>query len=128
LLKEINNENGKTAKSLSGLVALAGLWEVLSPFILGYSATLAALWNAIIAGVVLIILGVWTALNEEPGLDKTLEWVNAVVGVWLVVSPFALGYSAVAAAVWNDIIVGAVVIVLAAWAATLLGKQMIPQS
>jgi hypothetical protein len=117
----------KTAKSLSGLVALAGLWEVLSPFILGYSATMVAMWNAIIAGVVLIILGVWTALNEEPGIDKTLDRVNLGVGVWLVVSPFVLGYAAVAAALWNDLIIGAVVIVLAAWAASVLDKEMVPQ-
>ena len=118
----------KTAKSLSWLVALAGLWEVLAPFILGYSVTPTALWNAIIAGVVLIILGVWTALNEDTGAHKTLDWVNIGVGMWLIVSPFILDYTAVAAALWNDIIVGAVVIVLAAWAATVLGKQMTPQS
>jgi hypothetical protein len=57
-------------------MALAGLWEVLLPFILEYSATAVAMWNAIIAGVVLIVLEVWTALNEEPGTDKTLDWVN----------------------------------------------------
>jgi hypothetical protein len=71
----------KTAKSLSGLVALASLWEVLAPFILGYSATPAALWNALIAGVVLIVLGVWTARNEEPGTDQILDWVKVAVGV-----------------------------------------------
>jgi hypothetical protein len=117
----------KTTKSLNWLVALAGLWEVLAPFILGYSATPAALWNAIIAGVVLIVLGVWAGLNEDTGTDKTVGLVNAAVGVWLVVSPFILGYAAVVAALWNDIIIGAVVIVLAAWAASMLDKEMTPQ-
>jgi SPW repeat-containing protein len=117
----------KTAKSLSWLVALAGLWEVLAPFILGYSAPMVAMWNAIITGVVLIVLGVWTALNEELGPDKILDRVNVGVGVWLVVSPFVLGYAAVAAALWNDLIIGAVVIVLAAWAASVLDKEMTPQ-
>ncbi len=118
----------KTAKSLSWLVAVAGLWEVLAPFILGYSLTTVAMWNAIIAGVVLIALAVWAALSDNVGTDKTLDWVNAVVGIWLIVSPFALGYSAVLAALWNDIIVGAVVLVLAAWAANVVGKQIAPQS
>jgi hypothetical protein len=112
----------KTAKSLSWLVAVAGLWEVLSPFILGYSATTVAMWNAIIAGVVLIVLAAWAALSEEVRFDRNLEWINAVVGVWLILSPFALNYSAVVAAMWNDIIVGVVVIVLAAWAATTFGR------
>jgi hypothetical protein len=117
----------KTAKSFSWLVALAGLWEVLAPFILGYSATMLALWNAIIAGAILIVLGVWIALNEDPGPDRTLDRVNVGVGVWLVVSPFILGYTTVVAALWNDIIIGAVVIVLAAWTASMLDKEMTPQ-
>lgn len=112
----------KTAKSLSWLVAVAGLWEIVSPYILAYSTTTVAMWNAYIAGVVLIILAVWAALSEQTRLDRNLEWINAVVGVWLILSPFALNYSAVVAALWNNIIVGVVVIVLAAWAATTFGR------
>ena len=51
-----------------------------------------------------------------------LEWINAVVGVWLILAPFILGYTAIVAALWNDIIVGVVVIVLATWAATAFGR------
>jgi hypothetical protein len=42
--------------------------------------------------------------------------------VWLILAPFTLGYSAIVAALWNDIIVGVVVIVLATWAATAFGR------
>lgn len=115
----------KTAKSIKNwLVAIVGLWEVLAPPILGYTATPAAAGNAIIVGVTLIILAVMDDLMENAGTDKTLDWVNGVVGVWLVMSPFALGYSTVTAALWNDIIVGAVVIVLASWAAAAVDKQI----
>ena len=112
----------RTAKSLTWLVAVAGLWEVLAPFILGYSATTVAMWNAIVIGAVLIILSVWAALTEQVSLDRNLGWISVVAGVWLVLAPFALNYSAVVAAMWNDIIVGVVVIVLAAWAATTFGR------
>lgn len=40
---------------------------------------------------------------------------NIVLGAWLVISPFILGYSGNGAALWNDIIFG-VVILLLAWA------------
>jgi len=40
---------------------------------------------------------------------------NIVLGAWLVISPFILGYSGNSAALWNDIIFG-VVILLLAWA------------
>jgi hypothetical protein len=104
------------------LVAVVGLWEVLSPYLLNYSATTVATWNALVAGVVLIVLGAWAALSEEVRFDRNLEWINLVVGVWLVLSPFTLNYSGVVMALWNSIIVGVVVIVLAAWAATTFGR------
>lgn len=112
----------KTAKSLSWLVAVAGLWEILAPFILGFSAATVAMWNAIVIGVVLIVLAVWAALSENVTADRTLDWINAVVGVWLFVSPFILGYSAVGVALWNSLIIGVVVIVLAVWAATMYSR------
>lgn len=112
-----------TAKTLSCLIALAGLWEVLAPFFLGYSATTVAMWNAVIVGVVLIALAAIATFREDVTVDKTTDWINAVLGLWLILAPFALDYSAVVVAMWNDIIVGFVVIVLAVWAASIFGKQ-----
>lgn len=114
----------KTANWLNWLVAVAGLWELLSPFVLGYSALTVTMWNAVIIGVVLIALGVWAALYKEAKTDRTLDWINAVLGVWLVVSPFALDYSATVMAMWNSIIVGLVVLVLAGWAAFAVSKEV----
>ncbi|HFB52206.1 MAG TPA: hypothetical protein ENJ48_00805 [Anaerolineae bacterium] len=113
----------KTAKTLSWIVALFGLWEVIAPFLLGYSAVGAALWDAIIIGVVLIVLAGWAALVNQEGTIKSLNWINAVLGLWLIIAPFILAYSGTAAAMWNDIIVGVVVAVLAAWAALSLGSS-----
>jgi hypothetical protein len=117
----------RTANSLSWLVTLAGLWELVSPFIMGYSAITVAMWNAVIVGVVLILLAGWAALSQEVSTDRTLDWINAILGFWLVVSPFVLGYSASMVALWNSAIVGIVVIVLAGWAATLFGRSAAPQ-
>lgn len=118
----------KTANWLNWLVAVAGLWELLSPFILGYSGLTVAMWNAIIVGLALIALGAWAALYREARTDRTLDWINAVLGVWLVVSPFALGYSATVIAMWNNIIVGLVVLALAGWAALAVSKEVSPQA
>ena len=112
----------KTAKTLSWIVALAGLWEIVAPFILGYTATTVALWNAIIIGAVLAVLAVWAALTDNEGNVKALNWVNGILGLWLLVAPFILSYSAVAAAMWNDVIIGIVVTVLAIWAALAVGQ------
>jgi hypothetical protein len=110
-------------KSLCWLVALAGLWEVIAAFVFGYTASPAALWNAIIVGACLIILGAWSAISNQVSTDKILDWINVVLGVWLVIAPFLLGYRTITAALWNDIIVGVIVVVLAGWAVSVLGSE-----
>jgi hypothetical protein len=115
-----------TQKALSWLVALVGAWEVIAVAVLGYSASSAALWDAILVGAVLVVLGIWAALSNQTGTDRALDWINVVLGVWLIIAPFLLGYSALTAALWNDIIVGIVVVVLAGWAALAMGRYHQP--
>lgn len=106
-----------TGKTLSWIIALAGLWELIAPFVLRYSVAVAT-YNAVIVGIILIILGAWAALSNNAGTDRTLDWINAIVGLWLVLSPFILGFSALSAvAMTNAIVVGIIVIILGIWAA-----------
>jgi hypothetical protein len=108
----------QTSNRLSWVIAIIGVWEIVASFILGYSVlSRVAMWNEIIFGVALIIFGAWSAISDSVGTDRTLDWINAIIGVWLIVAPFVLGYSALTTALWNDIIVGAVVLVLGVWAA-----------
>src|SRR5437763_289475 len=44
------------------------------------------------------------------------EWVNVALGVWLAVSPWLLGFNGVIPAMWNAVIGGILVAVLALWA------------
>ncbi len=113
----------KTAKTLSWIIALAGLWEIVAPFVFGMTATTAFLWDAIIVGLALAVFGVWAALANEENTVKYLNWINAVLGLWLVIAPFVLSYSSAATAMWNDIIIGLVALVLGAWAALAVGSQ-----
>ncbi len=112
----------KTAKSLNWWIAIFGVWEVLAPFILGYSAAKAAMWDAIIIGLALAVLGAWAAVSKDASSMKTLSWVNALLGVWLIIAPFLLSYTGTGTALWNDIIIGIVELVLGAWAASVVSK------
>ena len=107
----------KTVKTLSWLVVVLGAWEFLASFILGYSAKAGALWDAIILGIALVVLAGWAALSNQATTAKSLSWINTILGVWLVIAPFIVGYSKLAGALWNDIIVGILVAVLSVWAA-----------
>jgi hypothetical protein len=42
------------------------------------------------------------------------DWAILILGAWLFLSPFILGYAPLAAAAWNAYLVGAVVVILAA--------------
>ena len=112
----------KTAKNLNWVIAIAGIWEVIAPFVLSYTRVSSAMWDAIIIGIVLVILGVWAALANSAGTVKGLSWVNAILGLWLIIAPFILSYSSTASAMWNDIIVGVIVVILGVWAALAGGE------
>lgn len=107
----------KTIKTLSWLVVVLGAWEVLSPFILGTSHSAGALWEAIILGIALIILAGWAALSNQVSTVKALSWINVVLGAWLILAPFIVGYASVTAAMVNDIIIGVLALLLSLWAA-----------
>ena len=113
-------------KILSWLVALAGLWMVIAAFVLDHPADANAQWNAIIVGVVVIVLGAWAAITERADTSRVLNWISVVAGIWLVIAPFVLAYSELSTALWNDIIVGVIIVVLAAWSALTIGSAETP--
>lgn len=89
-----------------------GAWLVLSPWLLGYMNELGAARNAYATGAIIAV----AALAALVAFHRWEEWVNAILGVWLVVSPWIIGFSGVAYALWNQIIVGIIVAALALWA------------
>lgn len=44
---------------------------------------------------------------------RNLPWINFFLGLWLVISPFVLGYGNIRAAMWNEVIVGVLVLTFA---------------
>lgn len=101
-------------KTASGVSLLAGLWLVASPFLLGYAATVSAT-NDIVIGVVVTILALTRLFM--PASTNWMNWLNAVLGLWLITSPFFFGV-AVMTALWNEIIIGLLVAVMAIWSVT----------
>lgn len=49
--------------------------------------------------------------DEERGAIKSVGWVNAILGAWLIISPYILTYTT-GAAKWNQTVFGIVVLVL----------------
>ena len=100
-----------------------GLWIFASPWVLqlttatgaeatGGAANNAAMWSLYIVGIAIAVLAV-TALFAFQAWE---EWTNVALGVWLFVSPWVLGFSSSTLLMWNAVIAGALVVVLAGWA------------
>lgn len=94
----------------SGTNALLGIWLVIAPFTLMYGVATAT-WNDVILGLVIATLAAIRLFGAFGA--SALSWTNVFLGAWLVAAPFALGYVALTAALWNDILVGLTVMVLA---------------
>jgi hypothetical protein len=82
----------------------------ISPFVFSFAGTTStAIDDYLIAAVVFILAGIRQYTIRR---NIWLSWVNAVLGLWLIVSPFILGFTSLLA-IWTNIILGIVIGVLA---------------
>ncbi len=108
-----------------------GLWIIASPLLFFVPAATSAAtpatsgwahwslyfssieqWNFYIVGLALVIVGV-AALYSGRLWE---EWIDVVLGLWLLASPWVLRYADQSMLKWDAVIVGLVVAALAAWA------------
>ncbi len=107
-------------KVLSWMIALLGLWEfgdITALFVPGFGKIPAVVWNHIMIGLILMIVGVWAARTRNPITARTMNWIAASAGLWLMVSSFVLKYPDINVGFWNDLIVGVIAFLLGVWAA-----------
>ena len=82
-----------------------GLWLFFAPFFgVGIMVSEAA-YSGYVFGIIIAVLSV-IALFRPRGVWE--EWINLVIGLWLIVAPFALvGF--MGPLMWNSVIVGLLV-------------------
>lgn len=106
-----------------GVNLILGLWIFASPWILqlttatgadatGAATNNAAMWNLYIVGIVIAALAAVALF----AFQVWEEWTNLALGAWLFASPWVLGFSSSALLMWNAVIAGTLVVVLAGWA------------
>lgn len=84
-----------------------GLWLCISPWALHFDLAPGPTRTAVITGVLLILVEAVT-LSVFRSWE---EWLNVVLGLWLIVAPWIVGASG--AATVNFVVVGVVVLALA---------------
>lgn len=87
-----------------------GIWLLLSPWALFFDQERIALENALAVGALIIVAEI-VELSIFRGWEES---INIVLGAWLAASPWVLGLQS-AAARWNFLIVGVLVVALAVY-------------
>jgi len=97
-------------KRVSWINLILGIWLVMSPYVLGLTGVTATVANNIVLGIVLIATSWWILATtiDMPGVGL----FQTLCGIWLVIAPFVLKYSAMTHALANDIVVGVIVFIV----------------
>ena len=102
-----------TRRWLDWVIVILGFWLIISPRVLTLAADDgAAAWSSRIVGAGLLTLAAFSL--RKPAV--WVESVGAVLGVWLIASPWILKITDLSSAAANVVIVGLLVIGYAIWA------------
>lgn len=89
-----------------------GAWLILLPMLALGELSAAAAINSYSCGVIIAIVSLIALARPS----KWEEWINLVVGMWVFIAPFLLGYWDLEYPAWNHIFSGALVAGFALWA------------
>ena len=91
--------------------AVVGAWIALSPWILGFGDHTVAMVNSLVIGLALIAAALGAMILPR----AWEEWTEVALGLWLIVSPWALAFAGVQPAMASAVASGLVVMALALW-------------
>lgn len=97
-----------------------GIWLFVSPWVLGYAGGTTtngaasimagnAAWNAWILGVLVVLNSAWSLSQLEPWK----EGINQIMGAWIFAAPWALNFTRLSAAAWDQWLTGAAIFLVA---------------
>jgi hypothetical protein len=108
------------------------IWLFISPWVLSFGAAVGpvpgapaatptatamignASWNAWVCGVVIAVI----ALSGLRLVTPWQAWLTLVLGIWLFIAPWVLGFASAANAAWDHWIIGVLVFLASVWELT----------
>jgi SPW repeat-containing protein len=90
---------------------ILGVWLFVLPWVLADVAVPAAIWNAHVMGIIIVV----AAVSALVAFHEWEEWVSVAFGVWLIIAPWVLGFAVTGTVVWSGIVVGMLVGLMAIW-------------
>ena len=96
-------------KAASTICLLAGIWFFVSPWV--YGAVGGNAFNAWFVGAAIFLIGCLRV--SRPAYSTGFSWVNAVLGAWVVCSPWVYSYTGNTGRFINSLCVGSIVLACA---------------
>lgn len=56
-----------------------------------------------------------TSIRKEEVFMMWQLWLTGLIGIWLIISPWVYGFTSNVGAMWNSVIFGIIVLILAIW-------------
>ncbi|MFC5475051.1 SPW repeat protein [Paraherbaspirillum soli] len=92
---------------------LLGAWLFVSPWVMQYSSDLPnAIWNAHLLGAAIVVFAAFAVYIPR----VWEEALNTALGIWMIVSPWVLGFASEKSVAANAVVVGILVAAFAGWA------------
>ncbi|WP_406728880.1 SPW repeat protein [Streptomyces sp. GD-15H] len=102
---------GRDVVLVDGPVFLLGLYCAVSPWILHYTTSQPALvTHNLIVGIAIGLLAI--GFTAAPARMYGLSGAMCALGVWMIVSPWIVGNGPDAGVIWNNIVIGALTLML----------------
>ncbi|WP_086560410.1 SPW repeat protein [Streptomyces africanus] len=102
---------GRDVALVDGPVFLLGLYCAASPWIVHYTTSQPPLvTHNLIMGIAIGLLAL--GFTRAPERMYGLSWAMCALGVWMIISPWVVGDSPDAGVVWNNIVIGALAVIL----------------
>ncbi len=111
--------NRRNESLIDGINLLLGAILLVSPWVLGFASDRMASWNACVSAAVIVGVAVTALLS----FAEWEEWVEFVVGIWVLLSPWLIGYGDTGPAHTVHTVVGLGVIGLSLWELWLVHGQ-----
>lgn len=100
-------------KRVTYINLVLGVWLLAAPVVFGaFTTNRIAAVNDLALGVLLIATSWWIVAARTAQLP--VSGFQLLCGIWLIVGPFVLRYSGFAQATLNDVIAGALVVIVSA--------------
>jgi formate hydrogenlyase subunit 4 len=87
-----------------------GIWAFLTPWVIGHHGGAAVVANYVIVGILITLFASAAIVAFRPWQEA----INIVLGAWLLVSPWLVGFKAIPSLMWSAVVIGVLVMLCSA--------------